>query len=164
MVVVFIWNYRGKNLAWGHASLLVDEGSPAGRVYISWWPSATGREPIIPYAIGPLQNIYRAPAIKGRNYVQDIRDEEQQPDHRIELHGLDETAIKKWWDNFHRGANQWTTLGQNCSTTVAEALQAGGGDSRTQGISGWWSSWNTVWKPSDVLRYALAIQQGLNSR
>jgi hypothetical protein len=37
MVTVYIWPFRGKNIAWGHASMQVD------RTYISWWPEEQNR-------------------------------------------------------------------------------------------------------------------------
>ena len=160
LVTVYIWNYRGSSTAWGHASLQVDGGTPAGTTYVSWWPSATGRVPKHAGAPGPIGQIYSAPGIQGRKYVDDVQDEEMPPDHTITLNGLDETAIKKWWSDFRNGTNQWKTLSQNCSTTVAQALKAGGADKYATGVSGWWGSWNFVWTPSDVLRLALLVQQG----
>lgn len=164
MVTVYIWNYRGKDVAWGHASLRSTEGAPAGAIYISWWPQQANRRTKIPRAPGPLANVYSVPAISGRTFADDVRDERQPPDQTILLKGLDETAIKKWWNNLLRDASaRWSTLGQNCSTTVAHALEAGGGDNYAKGMSGWWRSWNTVWRPDDVARYAREIEKGLSS-
>jgi hypothetical protein len=39
-----------------------------------------------------------------------------------------------------------------------------GGDDYMLGASGWWHSWNTVWKPDDVLRYAQSIRNGLTAK
>ena len=58
----------------------------------------------------------------------------------------------------------WTTLGQNCATTVGRALMIGGADDYSLGASGWWHSWNTVWQPNDVLRYAQEVERGLDAK
>ena len=35
MVTVYIWDFRGKDVAWGHAPMHVSSGTPAGAIYIS---------------------------------------------------------------------------------------------------------------------------------
>lgn len=161
MITVFIWNYRGMSEAWGHASMEICGGEPAGNVYISWWPESTDRRAKISNK-GPLANIYTVNAIKDRMYPHDVRDEERVPDHTIRLDGLDESAAKKYWYELTGGKDpQWTSLTQNCSTVVARALFAAGGDSFAEGLEGWWHSWNVIWKPDDVLSYARAVQTGL---
>ncbi len=164
MVTVYIWDYRGADVAWGHASMHVTGGDPAGSIYISWWPQASGRQPKIPHAPGVLGQVYSVPAISGRGYAADVHDEGQVPDHTIHLNGLDETKIKAWWQNLATDLNaRWSTLGQNCSTTVANALAEGGGDDLTEGVGGWWDQWNVVWKPDDVLDYVRAIESGIKN-
>ena len=176
MVEVYIWDFRGSNAAWGHASMRV------GGEYISWWPQGNGRQPKFPDWTGPLCSIYSVHAISGRTFEADIAPEDdggegQQPDHTIPLQGLDEAAILAWWGKFSTdGHAQWATLDQNCSTTVAMALTAGGGKNfaRNAGagetslfgrishdIEGWYESWNMIWTPKDVLHYARAIELGL---
>lgn len=155
MISVYIWNFRCKKDAWGHASMLV------GRTYISWWPEKPGQ---VPSKI--VRNIYASGPFRNRSFDEDCRDEGQKPDHKINLHGLDESAIKDWWQFFgltrdgvlYQGPLQaWETLNMNCSTVVAHGLTIGGG--RT--YSGLLKSWNVVWTPRDVLRYARAIEVGL---
>lgn len=188
MVEVFVWDFRGSSVAWGHASMHVGgdyiSGNPTGGEYVSWWPQGNGRQPKFPSWAGPLHSIYSVNAISGRAFDDDVAPEDQggegqTPDHRIVLVGLDEEAIKTWWGKFKAdGHHQWSTLSQNCSTTVAMALTAGGGAkfarhagegekswfSRiTHDIGGWYNSWNTVWKPDDVLHYAQAIEAGLKN-
>lgn len=160
MVTVYVWRFRGSGEAWGHASLRVVGGAPAGIAYVSWWPAVSPRTPKYPSAPSPLNQIYSAPAIQRRRLEDDIRDEGMKPDYQILIHGLDEAAIKTWWAGFHTGANRWKTLSQNCSTTVGQALKAGGGDKYAKGFTGWWDSWNCIWTPSDVLRFAQAISHG----
>jgi hypothetical protein len=166
MIKVIIWDFRGVNVAWGHASMSVDGGEPPGGIYISWWPSRDNRQPKFPKAGGLLRQVYSVQAIMGRTYDDDVQGEDNKPpDHVIRLNGLDETAIKTWWHDLLQSSDTiWSSLGQNCATTVARALKAGGGDDMTTGFGGWWDSWNVVWTPNDVLDYALAIQRGIASR
>jgi hypothetical protein len=155
MITVYVWQYRGKNEAWGHASAQVD------RTYISWWPEQPGQ---VPSKIHP--NIYASHPYRNRTLAQDTAAEEQAPDHTVQIDGLNETAIKDWWQSFgltrdgveYQGPlPPWKTLSQNCSTVVATALRVGGGDK----YATWWKSWNVVWTPADTLAYAQSIQTGL---
>lgn len=155
MVTVYIWSYRGKSEAWGHASVQVDQ------TYMSWWPSMPGQ---VPSKVHP--NVYESHPFRNRTYDEDVRDEGQQPDHVIHINGLDENAMKDWWQSFgltrdgvqYQGPLQsWATLKRNCSTVAAVALKQGGGDK----YAAWHKSWNLVWTPADVLDYALSIQRGI---
>ena len=55
--------------------------------------------------------------------------------------------IKKWWNGF-KTTHKWKTLTQNCSTTVGDALKAGGGP----------ETGKFVWTPAYVEKYARRIQ------
>jgi hypothetical protein len=158
MLCVNIWSFRGKSAAWGHASMQID------RTYISWWPERPG---LVPSHIH--QDIYASNPFRNRTFAEDVKAEKQKPDHQIFIEGLDENRIKDWWQSF--GLNRdgvkyqgpllpWDTLKMNCSTVVSTALRKGGGDT----YSSWVKSWNLVWKPSDVLAYALSIQKGLANK
>ncbi|MEP6945211.1 MAG: hypothetical protein ABJA02_04785 [Acidobacteriota bacterium] len=153
MIKVYIWEFRGKSEAWGHASMLCDN------TYISWWPAKPGQVPSKVHS-----NIYSAYPFRNRGFADDVRDERQQPDHTIHISGLNETAIKDWWASFGLVRDMaeligplppWSTLSQNCSTIVATALSKGGGDK----FASLWTSWNFVWTPSDVKEYARSIAQ-----
>ena len=140
MVEVLVWNFfeRG-NL--GHAALKV------GGEYVSWWPQGAaslkdGRMPGTP-----------------SDEASDYASEGSAPDHRIRINGLNEDAICRWWHGFRDGA-EYRLFVQNCSTVVALALKAGGGTARTSGLGFALDSWNLVWTPDDVRRYAEAIQRG----
>jgi len=155
MVIVYVWAFRGKGDAWGHASALLDQ------TYISWWPETPGQ---VPSKLHP--NIYQSHPFRNRGFDEDVRAEGQQPDHVVHLKGLNESAIKDWWQGFGLTRDgtlyegpllAWDTLMCNCSNVVATALKAGGGDR----FASWHKSWNMVWKPSDVLDYALSIAKGL---
>lgn len=155
MLTVYIWKFRGKGVAWGHASLRVDQ------TYMSWWPEPRGR-----IRSKVSANVYEVSPIRDRTYEEDVRDEQQQPDHKVVLAGLDERAIKDWWQGFgltrdgvlYQGPLQpWATLAQNCSTVAARGLAVGGGDT----YASWRRSWQVVWTPNDVYQYALSIQSGL---
>lgn len=154
MILVHVWNYRGLDTAVGHASMHV------GETYISWWPDTQQATPKLPPSLGG-NRIFSAKHIHGRTFEQDKRDEESAPHHTIPLDGLDERSILQWWQKFSVPGRLWSTLGQNCSTTVGRALMIGGGDDFALGARGWWHSWNLVWKPDDVLAYAREIRRGL---
>jgi hypothetical protein len=70
----------------------------------------------------------------------------------VHLDNLNEDAIQVWWDEFRR-THKWRTLTQNCSTTVAQALDVGGGRDLTTSAPN-----PLVWTPSDVEKYARALQ------
>ncbi len=151
MVKVHVWNFRGSSEAWGHASMHV------GAVYISWWPEGEDRD----YKKGDKKSgfkpVYSVEHIHDRTFEADVADEEQKPDHDFEITGLDEQRILAWWKKFNVPGRDWTTLGQNCSTTVGRALMIGGGDD----YADWSASWNTVWTPNDVKSYATSIRTGI---
>jgi len=157
MLTVNIWSFRGKAEAWGHASIQVD------KTYISWWPEKPGQ---VPSKIHP--KIYKSHPFRNRTYKADVAAEGQPPDRIIGINGLDEEAIKGWWQSFGLTRDgvlfqgpllPWDTLRQNCSNVVATALRVGGGDK----YATWSKSWNIIWTPADVLQYAISIQQGLKS-
>lgn len=158
MVLVHVWSFRGKNEAWGHASMAI------GSDYVSWWPEPNGRTPSKLHG-----NIYHAPAFRYRTYNDDVRDERQRPDHTIALNGLDENAIKDWWQSFgmmrdgmpYLGPRQsWQTLKRNCSTVVATGLTIGGGSQYVRFLK----PLGFPWTPNDVLSYAMSIQSGLGAK
>jgi hypothetical protein len=158
MLTVNIWSFRGKAEAWGHASMKVDQ------TYISWWPEKPGQVPSKIHT-----NVYASHPFRNRRYEEDVAAEGQPPDRVIRIDGLEEKAIKDWWQYFgltrdgvlYQGPlMSWDTLRQNCSNVVATALRVGGGDK----YASWGKSWNIVWTPADVLQYALSIQQGLEPK
>jgi hypothetical protein len=162
MITVYVWDYTatmGKSGNWGHASMEVTGGTPAGTQYYSWWPQSENRQPKLHESIP----IYEVLAIRNRTFADDCRDEgdrlPKNPDHKITISSLDETKVKAYWQNLLDNDPKWSTLGQNCSTTVARALMAGGGDSKVK-LKDWWHQWNVVWAPDDVVRYAVAISAG----
>jgi len=146
---VHVWSYRGSTEAWGHVSITLDNGT-----HISWWPSSEGRH-------GSLASldIYSAPANPNQTFADDVRMEEQRPDFTVHITGLNESAIQQWWEAF-KGSNEWSTLGQNCSTTVSDALKAGGGSE----YASWWSSHNFVWTPDKAKAFAESINKGVEQK
>ncbi len=163
MIRVYIWNYRGLTVAMGHASMAV------GADYISWWPEGAGRRSKIPGPVGGKLPLYAVRHIQGQSF-QDDKDYEgtpgkpMPPDHSMPLEGLDETRLLVWWRKYNVPHRDWTTLGQNCATTVGRGLMIAGGDDYCDGAAGWWNSWNLVWQPNDVLPYARDIERGLISK
>lgn len=104
------WKAHG-NSKFGHVSLLLDDGT-----YISYWPSRPVPKDAMPWFndVPP-----RLPA----DYDHD-RNEEGIDPVIIQIDGLDEAAIKKWW-NKGKGHGDWGDL-NNCSDIVGEALRQGG--------------------------------------
>jgi hypothetical protein len=158
MVTVYVWNFRGKNVAWGHASM------QCGDKYISWWPAPAPRVPWNSKA----PQIYDAHPFILRRFEDDVRDEEKRPDWTIRVDGLDEERIKGWWQGYNPQAHDmygppsapWSTVTTNCSKIVAIALDEGGGREHAS----YFKSRNVVWTPDDVRRYAQAVQAGLKAR
>ena len=145
LLTVHIWRYRGKSEAWGHTSMTLEDGT-----HISWWPSGTryDHKKLVP-------NIYTADPNDPQTFSDDVDMEKQEPDVQIEIDCLDESEIKDWWLSFKK-SNKWKTLSQNCSTTVADGLKAGGAKVKGQDIG---ASCNIVWKPDDVEKFAKAVQE-----
>jgi hypothetical protein len=94
--------------------------------------------------------LYGAPALPP-NLARDQGEEQTTPT-IIHLDNLDEAAIKTWWNRFRQN-HKWKTLGQNCSTTVADALNAGGARNRAPS-----APHHLVWTPADVEEYANEIK------
>jgi len=140
MVEVLVWNFM-QNGNIGHAAAVV------GGEYISWWPTETAT----------LKSGRSAGA--PNTLAEDLASEGRPPDHRIRITGLDDDAMVRWWRGF-RHSNEYRLFVQNCSTVVGMALTRGGGRNRTSGLGWAWRSWNVVWTPDDVRRYAEAIVHG----
>lgn len=185
MIIVYVWDFKGKDEAWGHASMKVQS------YYISWWPEKDGRvrnkiyqfteEKIrlnrklregnigksLAWIQGNFYDIYSVMPIFDRNYKDDVRGENnREADHKIVIEGLDESKIISWWqrfamvDGFQGPPLPWSTLTMNCSNVVAKALEIGGGDEHAT----WHKSINLIWKPDDVLSYAQSIKDALDSK
>ncbi len=168
MITVFVWSFRGKNEAWGHASL------QCGAAYVSWWPAVPGHAPagvsraavrvLGRHTPQALRSIYASVPIQRRRFEHDVADEGGQPDQRIVLEGLDEAALTEWWRGFSLDGGRlagpprpWHTTELNCSTVVARALDAAGGER----YANWFHARNLIWTPRDVQRYAESIRHGL---
>ncbi|QLG93239.1 hypothetical protein HZF02_15280 [Pseudomonas yamanorum] len=148
---VNIWPFLGTDVAWGHVSLTLGNGT-----YISWWPQGRDRKsmPLVP-------RVYSVSAIANRTLEDDIRGEYgEKPTITVTIpYGLNIDAIQKWWDDFSQNPNsKWATLSQNCSTTVKDALVAGGAWDVLGGRA--FDNWDDVfvWSPTDVARFASAIR------
>lgn len=149
----------------GHASVEVTQSGDSD-CYISWWPG-NSRRPKFPKLAGntlaaPLfASVYSAPARPNQTFVDDKMGEDgKNPDVSLAVKGLDQKAIKVWWDDFRANPPSWSSLDINCAMVAAFALRSGGADSVISGIKGWWHSWNTVWSPNDVIDLVEAINRG----
>ena len=159
MITIYVWDFLGKQVAWGHASMHCRDR------YISWWPEPKGRTPWT----SKVPDVYDAHPYVVRTFEDDVADEDDRlPDWKIPVGGLDERKIKIWWEAFNPQAHgvhgppshPWSSLTWNCATIVATALTIGGGAD----LAPWYYSRSIVWTPNYVRQYALAIAAAASSR
>ena len=96
----------------GHSSLLLDDGT-----YISYWPTCEERFRWEPQP-------FLSCASRSSNYDKDVQGEGDRKPQSIQVDGLDEAAIKRWWNN-GKGHGDFS-IWNNCSDIVGEALRVGG--------------------------------------
>jgi len=149
---LYIW--KGYDGDWGHAALMLDDNT-----YISWWPQPTDRE----YPLGSwLDSYFEVDAIAGNTFDHDNSSREgegRRPTTTIHLDTLDEDAIRDWWAKFSK-SHKYNSVSQNCSTTVMDALRAGGSGKHLIGYPS-----PLIWDPEDVLEYGRALHEvGQGSR
>jgi hypothetical protein len=142
MVLLRVWNSaKHGGGGWGHSTLQVGGAPPAG-IYISWWP-------------GDLKGTLPGFA-ENKSLADDLR-LEGHPSGTFQLDGLDERAMKTWWMRWRGSSTMYMAEGKNCSTTVAEALRAGGSEKFAK-MGGWTKP--TMWTPYTLSAYARAIRAG----
>ena len=141
-VTVYIWDSHGTE-AVGHASLALSDGT-----YISWWPHSDAKKRL------PTGHTKISKASPNPTLEDDIRDEDGQKPTSINVGGLNENAIKKWWMDFKTKETEWRLLDQNCSTVVFEALCAGGALERLPGDTAAVYRIRPVWFPAAVKKLA----------
>ena len=141
----------GPSDQFGHASLTLSDGT-----YVSWWPSVSRDRK------KHGSNIYEAPAESKRKFDDDVRCEGRLPDAVVSVEGVDQAAIRVWWNGFTQDtSNTWHTLTCNCSTVVVRALVAGGGRQRLElwRYPAFYASqfFSGVWTPHGVLQFAQEV-------
>lgn len=94
----------------GHAAIMVDGGSPAGRVYLSAWP-------------GELLAILFGNAAFNE-YNDDVSSEGKRNPEVVRLTKLDETAIKAQIQKI-KGAGKYAFAAFNCASQASLCLDAG---------------------------------------
>ena len=102
-----------------------------------------------------------------RTYGEDVGDEGHRPDHVVRIHGLNETRVKRWWQEFNRHPPPWQLYSTNCARVVSLALEVAGGDDAVDlrlAPEDYLDTFNIVWTPTDVLNFALAITRGIFNR
>lgn len=145
---VYIWIKN--NGDWGHSALGLNDGT-----YISWWPSDQSHD--FPLGNGALGDYFTADTISDSLYRDEGPDGEGSlPTEIIHLDNLDESAIKDWWEKFKK-THKYNSAFQNCSTTIFDALSAGGSRDVLPGYP-----YPTIWSPQDVSDYSHALQSALN--
>jgi len=136
MVTVYVW-FPSNRSKYGHSSAQVDLDT-----YISWWP------------IDNSMSLRGTPAFQNRTHNDDVNGEGRKPDHSIPLKNMDETAIRNWWRDWRHNDRQYRAIDRNCSTTVAKALKAGGGDKHCDGSL---TRYRPIWTPNEIWEYSRAI-------
>ena len=115
MIRTYFWMPGARQV--GHASAQIGCADEAHATYISWWPEtgADLKRPVVGTTVTPDD---------------DIAMENKQPDHIVEIDGLDEVAASNWWEKFKADPNSFYHLAvQNCSGVVVNALKEAGADS-----------------------------------
>src|SRR5579872_2553698 len=129
MVSVYYWHSNPKLGRAGHASMRVDN------TYISWWPEEPGN-PKEKRSVG-LSTGFSFHPYRNRSFEADKAAEKPVSELPVLISGLDEKAIKNWWQGlglvrdgrFLEGPLlPWSLVGRNCSTVVATGLTVGGGN------------------------------------
>ena len=92
--------------------------------------------------------------------LQDAEGEEQDPDKVYEIPGLDEAAIDAWWMSF-KDSHDYILASQNCSTTVKDALKAGGAWTKLTAEQQEEFDDISVWTPKDVDNLCSALTEWL---
>ncbi len=156
---IYIWKYLGLKVAMGHASMSLQDDD----THISWWPSTTRDAKALPALIGWPSDLYCADPFPNQTLHDDKvfeaedGDPPKDPDYIIRVGGLDNDAIRTWWATF-KTTHQWCTLSPNCSTTVAEALWAGGAKNRLTATQyAWYSAPSFPWTPASIYRFVQDI-------
>jgi RHS repeat-associated protein len=146
LLTVYVWPPHGTHT--GHTSIQLDDNT-----YISWWPQ--GDPPI-----GSPEWFARLSGVPGRaqkTLEKDNGEEGAQP-RAIIITGLNEAAIKQWWETFKKNPSaQYEILFQQCCTIVAQALQVGGSGTYTIWLPNCLGS-PIVWTPPGVWIYAQAVR------
>src|SRR5579864_4186396 len=138
LLKVLIWNSTSGT--WGHTAVQLDDGT-----YISFWP-----------ADGAPKNPFSNVPSTTHTQALDIEAEGKKPDEVVQINGLDELAIAKWWTEFKNkmvsGKKPYQGRRRNCSTVAALALMVGGATQSTpQSLHPFY------WTPEDVLEYVESI-------
>jgi hypothetical protein len=133
----------------GHASMKVNQGAPAGDIYISWWPKAeNGKKGVL--SGSPLLSEYRT-------WDDDCDSEGRKPDYCFDF-SLSDTTIKAFWADF-KTSNKYELYSTNCCRVIANALGAGGAETILP-MEGYLTTifreFRPVLTPSDLLRYCVA--------
>jgi RHS repeat-associated protein len=145
-----LYYWRGYNGDWGHASIQLNDGT-----YISWWPVPGGHDLLMSSL---TDHYWESDAIADESFTDDVNNEGHYPNEKIHLDGLDEDAIRKWWDAYKK-SHRFNSAFQNCSTTVFDALSAGGSQDV---LPGYPYPTTGIWSPENIRDYGQALQSALN--
>jgi len=165
---------RPEATSWtGHSALSLDSG-----LYISYWPSKSE-------SLSPLWKRVKILQWRPHRFSLSIDVDIRKlgrPDHTVAINNLNEKSMEHFWLKVKNGERrQFHSLDHNCSTVVARALGTGHNDAikemkrgalikqiRWLGPSNYFAmvaasiSADTLWYPSQVLRYARALAKVMN--
>jgi hypothetical protein len=162
--IVLVWDFLGTKTAFGHASILLDDGTPNGFTYISWWPNC---HPVGDGNTTKMREYFgKCDAHRDRTIEKDIESEVGHgADRNVILRGLDEAAMKKWWNNLMANENAyWKAADVNCAAVVIAALTVGGANKHLDVLD--WAALTihhnpVAWTPAGAYEFAYRVQQNL---
>ena len=118
---VFIWGPSGSNV--GHVSIKLDDGT-----YVSFWPSE-GINKKIEFFI-PQEGTFNP------DYLTDVQSEGGNPPEIFKIDGLDEQAMKSWFDESKNSPPKYC-MPYVCHDAVSEMLKVGGLAIKPSGFKFW---------------------------
>ncbi|XP_052092399.1 uncharacterized protein LOC127728843 [Mytilus californianus] len=135
---------------WGHCSLALSDGT-----HISWWPMTEPGEGKKHPGLVPIALFTEwINAYQNQTLAKDTEYEGRQPAVLAIPVGLNEGAIKVWWQKFKQ-SQKYQAARLNCSTVVFLALKQGGALNVVQDPGNWW------WDPDRTLQFARAMKHAM---
>jgi hypothetical protein len=154
MIIVNVWDAVGGSVM-GHASMILPATADAPEVTVSWWPVNGGAWMLLGDDAATLP------------YASEVTVEGRVPERRYRLYGLgdaaagisgardgiglDESAMRTWWDTWCEDGSYRLT-DRSCCTTVIAGLYAGGARPYTD-------SAGLTWVPPDCFGIAMTPQR-----
>jgi hypothetical protein len=156
VVKVYYWKPKGVNI--GHAAMDVAFGEGPGRAdYVSWWPGGSdvsGAKGVWALQVGGV------PAYVS-TFLGDVEMEGGQPDHAVEIRGLDENRMLAAWQELKKPGGKYAFLVENCAQTVVKVMEQGG--AMLSYPCAMFGGKVRVWAPWDVDKFARLVNEKIES-